>query len=104
MIKELYLIDFNRFSYYTYKQIFRIKCYKMKNRNRSHLTDNTGSATRNNDNRHNQFTYFRYGWIAHKIYLWICDNKDIIHETPYFGQRNDFLFSFIQLTLRCIVG
>ena len=76
----------------------------MKNRNRSHLTVITGSATRNNNNRHNQFTYFRYGWIAHKIYLWICDNKDIIHETPYFGQRNDFLFSFIQLTLRSIVG
>lgn len=52
----------------------------MNKTQRSHLTVNTESATRYGENRINLFKLFRYGRMAHKIYLWISDNKDIIHE------------------------
>lgn len=48
---------------------------------RSHLTATTESATRYSEKRINLITYFRYGWLAHKIYLWCLDNKELLSET-----------------------
>lgn len=53
----------------------------MSKTQRSHLTVNTESATRYGEKIINLFTWFRYGRMAHKIYLWISDNKDIIYDT-----------------------
>lgn len=52
----------------------------MKRMKRRHLTVIAEGATRYSEKRSNTFTWFQYGWLAHKIYLWICDNKEFIHE------------------------
>ena len=40
-------------------------------------------ATRYGEKRSNTFIWFQYGWLAHKLYLWACDNKESIHEILY---------------------
>ena len=48
------------------------------------------NATRYSKKKSNQFTWFQYGWCAHKIYLWCLDNKELISEIFHF--IIDFVF------------
>lgn len=53
----------------------------MKKKRKTSFTVAYENATRYDEKRSNMFTWFQYGWLAHKIYLWVCDNKELIHET-----------------------
>lgn len=48
------------------------------------------NATRYSKKKSNKFTWFQYGWCAHKIYLWCLDNKELISEI--FHSIIDFVF------------
>lgn len=52
----------------------------MSKTQRSHLTVNTESATRYGEKIINLFTWFHYGRLALKIYLWCLDNKELLSE------------------------
>ena len=41
----------------------------------------TENATRYSKKESNKFTLFQYVLWALKIFLWVCDNKELIHET-----------------------
>lgn len=52
----------------------------MKKRRKKLVTVTTENATHYGEKRSNTFTWLQYGWLAHKLYLWACDNKEFIHE------------------------
>lgn len=62
----------------------------MSETQRSHLTVNTESATRYGEKIINLFTWFHYGRLALKIYLWCLDNKELLSEI--FHSIIDFVF------------
>lgn len=53
----------------------------MKIKRKSPLNVATENATRYSKKKSNKFTLFQYVLWAHKIFLWVCDNKELIHET-----------------------
>lgn len=53
----------------------------MKKRNKRFSTVATKNVTRYSKKESNKFTLFQYVLWALKIFLWVCDNKELIHET-----------------------
>ena len=50
----------------------------------------TENATRYSEKRSNMLTWFQYGRLALKIYLWCLDNKELLSEI--FHSIIDFVF------------
>lgn len=81
MIFKLFLNDLNK-NY----QIFTF----MKRMKRRRQTVIAEGATRYSEKRSNMLTWFQYGRLARKIYLWCLDNKELLGEI--FHSIIDFVF------------
>lgn len=62
----------------------------MKRMKRRRLTVIAEGATRYSEKRSNMLTWFHYGRLALKIYLWCFDNKELLSEI--FHYIIDFVF------------
>ncbi len=69
-------------------------------RKRRHSTVTKEKATRYTKKIINLFTWFQYGRMAHKIYLWISDNKDIIYDT--LQSITEWVSSYLQNIVFCL--
>lgn len=60
---------------------------RMKRRRQTVIAEGT---TRYSEKRSNMLTWFQYGRLARKIYLWCLDNKELLSEI--FHSIIDFVF------------
>ena len=62
----------------------------MKIRRKSPLNVATENATRYSKKKSNKFTWFHYGRLSLKIFLWCLNNKELLSEIFHF--IIDFVF------------
>ena len=62
----------------------------MKRMKRRRQTVIAEGAIRYSEKRSNMLTWFQYGRLARKIYLWCLDNKELLSEI--FHSIIDFVF------------